>query len=389
MARSSGADDSFASLAGGVQSTTGLLSRLEADLHAIASSNPASASPPSSSSEAVDSISLAHDSASLIRAQSTKLSLLVITEPFTPSAILTVLRELVAGPVPALASAVQLSDPATFTAVARQDVAWRCYRVLHELRGLVGMVPLDGRALPTERKNGVGGGRGSLPATGIIWAACDEVMQLKQLGIAGLLVRKAEEYRDTLQDVLEELRGWSQEEEGEDEDDGAASEDGAGGVAHQLPSSPASAPQQAQEMLDDLMDSRRIPRNDPNKIRERLDSCLKRLRLTTLLYSATAKRRLRTLPPLPATTATAVTRRLDEVFPLLRKIPHRFNEVACAFYELEPRAIDQTMDACFLEAFAASEMLMKPWEGQRDGFTEWAEKFQAAIRKPAGAALHG
>ncbi|KAI1654968.1 hypothetical protein F4813DRAFT_192859 [Daldinia decipiens] len=392
MAANSIADDALEALKSVVQSTTSLISQLEALLHSIALNEASSTTttttttPPSSSSSpnpvSIDPLSLAHDSATLIKAHTTKLSLLIINEPFTPSATSKVLRELVAGPIPALASAVQVCDVDKYTLVARQDLAWRCYRVLKELKNLIGIIPLDGKILAGTQKNGAKGDRGSLAATGVIWAACDDVILLKKLGIAGLLVKKVEEYRDTLKDILEELKEYSEEVDEDDDDDGDADEAEEGGVnsvTDQMQNTHIST----QEMLDDLMNPRHIPRGDPDKIRDRLGSCLKRLRLTTLLYTAIIKRRLKLIPPIPTTTAQlSVTKRLDEVFPVLKRLPHRFGEVACAFYELDRNSIDRTMDSCFFDAFAASEMLMKSWDGQRDEFTEWADKFQVGIKKP-------
>ncbi|KAK7752231.1 hypothetical protein SLS62_005765 [Diatrype stigma] len=373
-----------------VTTTKDLITQLETFLHAVSVDKTATTTPPSPSSPAavdpatnVDALSLAHDSASLIRAHTTKLSLLIINEPFTPSAIVTVLRELVAGPIPGIASAVQVCSAEKYTKVARQDLAWRCYRVLHELKALVEVIPLDGKILRNRQKNG---GKGSLAATGVVWSACDDVILLKKLGIAGMLVKKVEEYRDTLKDVLEELKEWSEEIDEEDDDSEGGGDGDANGssndvneVADQLQNSHIST----QDMIDDLMNPQHIPRDDPDKIRERLDSCLKRLRLTTLLYSAVAKRRLKTLPSLPTTAAdSTVAQRLDEVIPILKRLPHRFGDVAYAFYNMDRVSIDREMDACFFDAFAASEMLMKPWEGQRDEFTDWAEKFQVSIKKP-------
>ncbi|KAL7622675.1 hypothetical protein AAE478_008189 [Parahypoxylon ruwenzoriense] len=382
--------DALRTLKALVQTTTGLISQLEAFLQSIALNNaseatapPLSPSSPSPRSESVDPLSLARDSATLIKAHTTKLSLLIINEPFTPSAISKVLRELVAGPIPAIASAVQICDADKHTAVARQDLAWRCYRVLKELKALVGVIPLNGKILPNSQRNGSKGDKGSIAATGVIWAACDDVILLEKLGIAGLLIKKVEEYRDTLKDILEELKEYSEEVEEDDDDDdnSGANQEHEGGV-NNITGQMQSTNISAQEMLDDLMNPRRIPRDDPDKIRERLDSCLKRLRLTALLYTAIVKRRLKAIPPLPTSAQTPVTQRLDEVFPLLKRLPHRFGEVACAFYELDHDAIDRAMDSCFFDAFAASEMLMKPWDGQRDEFTEWAEKFQVSIKRP-------
>lgn len=391
------AENTLEALTALVTTTKTLITQLETFLHAISvdknatvttTTTTTSTTPPSSPSLSdpaanVDALSLAHDSASLIKAHTTKLSLLIINEPFTPSAIGKVLRELVAGPIPGIASAVQICDAAKYTKVARQDLAGRCYRVLHELKGLVEVIPLDGNILRNEKKNGGKGGKGSIAATGVIWSACDDVILLKKLGIAGMLVKKVEEYRDTLKDVLEELKEWSEEVEEEDDDDDDDRDDngpndGVEDVTSQMQNSHIST----QDMLDDLMNPQHIPRDDPDKIRERLDSCLKRLRLTTLLYSAIVKRRLKALPPLPITADSTVTRRLDEVIPILKRLPHRFGDVAYAFYNMDRDSIDKEMDSCFFDAFAASEMLMKSWDGKRDEFTDWAEKFQVSIKKP-------
>ncbi|KAI8628406.1 hypothetical protein F5Y19DRAFT_437582 [Xylariaceae sp. FL1651] len=372
---------SLESLKALVNSTTSLITQFENLLHSIALDKAlldSYALPPTPDAAGlVDALSLAHDSASLIKAHTTKLSLLIINEPFTPSAIVKVLRELVAGPIPAIASAVQVCAADSYTAIARHDLAWRCYRVLKELRGFVDIIPLDGKILSADRKNGAKGDKGSIVATGVIWAACDDVILLKKLGIAGMLVKKAEEYRDTLQDVLEELKEWSEEDDGED-DDQDEEDELVQDAANQLQDTHIST----QQMIDDLMTSQHIPRDDPEKIRERLDSCLKRLRLTTLLYSAIIKRRLKALPSLPTDHTISVAKRLDEVFPILKRLPHRFGEVACAFYDLDVGAIDRAMDSCFFDAFAAAEMLKTPWEGTKDEFTEWADKFQISIKKP-------
>ncbi|KAI1088419.1 hypothetical protein F5B19DRAFT_496408 [Rostrohypoxylon terebratum] len=398
MAANSTNGNSLESLRILVKSVTQLISQLETflDSNAVdvnanvrnASENSDPSSPPSSQSstttDSVDPLALAHDSAALIKAHITKLSLLIINEPFTPSAITKVLRELVAGPIPSLASAVQVCDPQKYTTVARQNLSWRCHRVLRELKSFLGIIPLDGKVLPNEQRNSSNGGKGSMAATGVLWAACDDVILLKKLGIAGLLVKKVEEYRDTLKDILEELKEYSEEvgEEDDDDDDGDGEVDETGNDITDITDQVQNTHLSTQQILDDLMNPRHIPRNDPDKIRERLESCMKRLRLTTLLYTAIIKRRLKTLPPFPNATQVPVTQRLDEVFPLLKTLPHRFNEVACAFYELDRDSIDLAMDSCFFDAFAASEMLMKPWEGDRDEFTDWAEKFQVGIKKP-------
>ena len=136
-----------------------------------------------------------------------------------------------------------------------------------------------------------------------------------------------------------------------------------------------------QAILDDWMNSQQhIPRHDPDKIRERLESCLRKLRLTTILYQATAKRRFKLLGQQPPDDST-IPGRVDEVMTLLKRIPDRFSNVALAFYELDPVEIDRLMDQCFFDAFAVSELLFLRWDGQKDEFSDWALKFQVEIKK--------
>ncbi|KAM7186647.1 hypothetical protein V8F33_011708 [Rhypophila sp. PSN 637] len=378
-----------------VSSAISLLSQFEAVIepfHDRKSTNPAPAPTQElpeqqQQTSSVDPFSLAHDSTNLIRAHATKISLFIINEPFTPTAITKVLRELVAGPLPALTAAVQLCDSQTYTKVIQRDIAWHCSRVFKELRELLQKVPKDGKILVGDKKNasaGAASGKGSIAATGVLWSVCDDLMALAKRGFAGNVVLKVEQFRDTLKDTIEELKEWG-DETGDGEDDGE-DDDGEDEVK-QITEGVASTHMDAQDMLDDLMGSQDyIPRDDPDKIRERLESCLKRLRLVTLLYSAIIKRRLKPLPRLPLSTAVpdglpTVAARLDEIIPLLAKIPERFGDLAIAFYGLDPGEIDKLMDQCFFDAYAASELLMKAWDGEKDAFTEWALKFQVEIKK--------
>ncbi|OHE99639.1 hypothetical protein CORC01_04997 [Colletotrichum orchidophilum] len=351
-----------------------LMQQLEAVLQNI---NSGKDTPQQTDTSSVDAFALARNSASLIKAHSTKISVLIINEPFTPSAIVKVLRELVSGPIPGIATAGQACDADRYTTTVRKDLAWKCYTVLKELRGLIEKIPRDGKILSTAQKSGSTGapGKGSMAATGVVWSACDDLVQFSTGGIGGCFIKKVEEFRATLKDVMEELKEWGEEEPDDDEDDDDAVNDldRDSALGSMMPS--------AQEMIDDMMSNQgTIPRDDPDKIRNRLESCLKRVRLTTLLYQAIIKRRLKTLPSLPADSSD-IPKRLDESMHVLRKLPHMFDELAGAFYELSPDEIDRVMKLCFDEIVALSDLLKAPWTGEGDEFSQWVVKFQAEIKK--------
>lgn len=331
-------------------------------------------------------LDLAHDAASLIRAHSTKLSLLIINKPFTATAVSKVLRELASGPLPGLATAVELCDPEVYTMVMRLELQWRVKRVFAELAVLIREIPLDGQILSVDQKNGTGStvGKGSLASTGVVWETCDSVIALKSMGIAGLVIHKAEQYRDTLKDALEELKEWGEEEDDEDEDeDEDADENDEDAESSSEEAKENDIPNAAQDAIDTLFASQRhIPRDDPDKVRDRLDSALKRLKLITLMFQAVAKRRFKTLPTLPHPALPAelaaksnadpgIIRCLDAVMKVMKKIPDVADEMANAFYELDNKEIDRRMDECFFTGFATAELLVKNWEGEKDDFSTW------------------
>lgn len=389
--------DALEALRASISNALTLVTQLDAVVSGVAAQKQAGdanavdprASQFAASNSTIDALSLAHDSATLIKAHATKISLLIINEPFTPTAITKVLRELVTSPVPSLAAAVEACVPGRYTRGIQQDLAWQAGRVLKELKELFLQIPTDGKILSDNKKNasaGAAGGKGSIATTGVLWSACDDVMAFARRGFAGNIAHKVEQLRDTLKDVMEELKEWGDETEDDEEDsDDDQNDEDDGGVAQLtsgLEASSISATRDAQAILDDLMNSQRfIPRNDPNRIRERLDSCLRRLRLTTLLYQATVKRRIKPLPNLLTDSHSDIPARLDEVMPIFKRIPERFGSLAMAFYELDPSEIDRLMDECFFDAFAASELLVRPWEGQKDEFTDWALRFQVEIKK--------
>ncbi|PBP15610.1 conserved fungal protein [Diplocarpon rosae] len=340
----------------------------------------------------VDALSLAHNTASLIRAHATKLSLLITNEPFTASAITSILRELVSGPLPGLAAAVELCD-SRYTIAMSEELRYQARRVFAALGNLIGVIPFDGTILSDDAKNGTGTtkGKGSLAITGAVWQACDAVMELQQMSIAGLVVRKAEQYKATLKDALEELQEWGEEESDEDEGDnaGSAEED------------------KAQAAVDKIFGSQRhIPTEDSDSIRPRLEFFLKRLRLLILMYQAIIKRRFKTLPRLPQHASppgptktekvaqgqtgycresnpgesARVVNSVNKVLEVMKKLPDTVDELASAFYSLDQEGIDTAIDSCSSSGFAAIELLLRNWEGKEDEFTAWAQKFQAAIK---------
>lgn len=372
-----------------VTNVAALLTQLEATLTSLSKQTKRAASSSSSKIPAsdVDSLKVATDSASLIKAHTTKLSLLIITEPFTPSAICKVLRELVSGPVPALSAAAEACDPARYTSDFSHAMITKCHAVLQNLRTFIMKIPTDGKVLSAEEQQAStdGSGKGSMPMTGILWSSCDQIMSFCKEGVSGYYVRRVEETRLTLKDIMEELKEWGEEEEQEEDDfaDEAARADfdSAVDVNDSSANGPATEAGAAQAVLDSLMNSAStIPRDDPDGIRGRLDTCLRRLRLCTILCQAVTKRRLNTAPAFPVDDPTVV-HTLEKSIGELKRLPYHFEDATVAFYDLDAAGIDAGMDVCVREAVGIAKMLEKSWAGEKDEFTEWAGKFEAQMHK--------
>lgn len=385
-----------------VTSVAALLTQLEATLTGLTKETEAS-KVSASSSEAVlatgtgnaqvDCLKLAADSADLIRAHTTRLSLLIITEPFTPTAIGKVLRELVSGAVPSLATAAELCDGERFTYFFSQAMRIKCHSLMRELRAFVQKIPSDGKVLTEEQKNAAtdGSQKGSLAMTGVLWSICDDLKRFATGGVGPYLVKRIEETRLTLKDIVEELTEWQEEsEEQDDDDDDDEDEDGGNAAdfdsAVDINDSRANSMQahslhdNAQDLLDDLMGSAKtIPRDDPEKVRPRLAQFLRSLKLCMIMCQAVSKRRLKTLPTLPAEN-TEITASLQRVFTFLNTLPQKYEDVVLAFYDLDTATVDENLKKAGVGLIGAIEPLKTPFGGQdSDEFTTWFGKFKTEL----------
>ncbi|KOS19960.1 Uncharacterized protein ESCO_005643 [Escovopsis weberi] len=364
------------------------------DLTSATANIPEPATPATPTTPAVtDPVALARDAAALIRANVTKLSLLIINEPFSPSAIAPLLgSSALLRPLLALLAAVQSCDPEAYTLPFRQDLAHRAHRLLSELAGFLAKIPADGKALTGAQRDGgfssgsgsgSGSGsaadRGSIPATALVWSACDAVAAVADLGVAGFLAHRLSDSKDTLDDIMQELKEWSEQDPDDDNDDDDDDFDDDADSSDELDQGDA-----MQRMLDDLMAQKAIPADDPDGIRPRLAATLRKLRMVVLLYQAVIKRRIKKLPPLPwprGDTHPDIAQQLDRAVTVLGRLPDAFGDLAAAFYEMRAPAIDEAMAQCFEDAASASELLAKNWTGVADEFTQWTEKFQSELRK--------
>jgi hypothetical protein len=180
-------------------------------------------------------------SAASLKAQSTKLSLLTLTPPFTPSAVSTVLSAINSSVLPSLLTAALLvaSEEDKYTASFSAEVRLLVKATLRDLHSLISCAERRSKnrdpksQLDEQQKNTV------TEAVGRIWESCDEWVALADGGVGPFVVKKAEMWLGLIKDAVEELGDWDPEEDGVDglfgedaqQDDGVGEEMGEGSAA--------------------------------------------------------------------------------------------------------------------------------------------------------------
>lgn len=308
------------------------------------------------------------DSAKLLKAHTTKLSLLLINDPFTATAIAKVLREMGAAVLPAMMGGAQAVAQAqeqqrAFPAVVEREVRARVRRIVGAVAEEV--VEVRGRAEAVLAAEGgdkkkvgkkVDGGRDALSSTGLVWEACDALIEAKEKGVVGVVVGKVEGWRATLLDAMEELKEWGEEgEDDDDEDDLDDSEDEG-------------------DSVEDMFSGGDKLGKGNEELRAQLEASLKKTKTITVLYQALVKRRLKTYPGGDASVET-----LDKLLDILQSIPDSVDDMASAYYDLDGEAANKVFAKISADAVRASELVKQSWDGKDDEFTAWAAKFQDAI----------
>ena len=302
-------------------------------------------------------------SATLIKAHTTKLSLLMINKPFTPSAIRKIVDTMSSEALTGMASGVQLCDPPHHTQLLHDEVKQRVRRVYRELQALMQEMLVLLETMEKEDKEVVG--RDTLASTGVLWEACDAVIELGKLGLAGLVVVKAQQYRNLLEDAISELKEWvegDEEEDDEDEEDDADSFEG--------------SEDEADDIGKLLSAGGSLPKSRPD-LRETAELAQKTLRLTSTLYLAVNKRRLKGLPVL----AMPEIARLDTAMNELKIIPEEVDELVSACYDLDNDQARARIKAVIEHGKLITTHLRKSWKDQDDEFTAWSTRWEEAVDK--------
>jgi len=317
-----------------------------------------------------DPLQVFSDAARLVKAHVTKLSLLVINKPFTPTAITRVLRELASTCLPALISGVQIcqQDKAVWTALLAREAQLRTRRVFRELETLL----LEIKSVAQGAEAGSSNARDSLSATGVVWESCDALAALNTLGVAGLAVQKAEQWRDAIKDAIEELQEWVDGEDLETEgqndalfdsdDEGVAGDDN--------------------DSLNDIFNAANSMPADRPELKELVEQAVEKLKKIDILYRALIKRRLKTFKSVAGVKEggnKSSAQYLDDVLDNLKSLPDSIDDLASNFYDLDEEAARTALDDCVKKACDTATLAKLDYDGKEDEFSTWSKKWVEAV----------
>ena len=339
------------------------ISNLKTLLHRFqtALQSPTPAHPPIE--ESPNPLAVLSDASQILKAQTTKLSLLLLNKPFTPSAITFILTSLSNSCLPALMSALELCLADKYTSLMHQYIKSSLSRIMMELLTLLSSIPQNEHGVEKTL------GRDTLASTGVLWAECDKMVALGSGGVTKVAAERVEEYHGLLKDAIAELEEWDPDEDSESDTDSLPSN-------KRNTSSPRPIDASLERSVRDLSLS---------SIAALRKQTLGTLRIIRVLYPALVKRRILTFPNINS-TATAENlpssvqiRSLDELVDHTQHFTEETDEIAGALYAGDEQEVDDRSTKLVEASKTCVDGVRLSWSGNKDEFTTWVEKWMVRL----------
>jgi hypothetical protein len=319
-----------------------------------------------------DALPLLSTSATALKSQVTKLSLLTITSPFTHSAVGTVLSALNSSVLPSLVTAALLVTPADHTKAFHAEVHALTKTTLRELTSLVTEVQAVAEKANKAKEGQKKGGELSQTeknpvtvATGRVWDSCDALIDVAAKGVVGFVIRRVEEWRDLVRDAVEEIEEWDPEEDGDEFFDDLLSDDGE----------------------KDTQDEEEVDTEESSAaLHAQKKSTLRILKPIAQIYPAIVANRLKGAGDVPCSSPSGIGR-LERLMTNLQLIPEHVDEVAGALYEEDSGKCTQYLGKVKHCAMDAVDSVKPTWDtvdaadGQQkeDKFTIWSKTWMNVL----------
>ena len=311
-------------------------------------------------------LALLSDASKILKAQTTKLSLLVLNKPFSPSVISGILDDLYGGCLPGLLSAFQLSPPSQYTRLLHQHIRSSLSKTMTGLLNLVASIPSNEHGIESVRQD-------VLAHTGVLWAECDEMIQLASTGLVRLAEEKVDEWHGLLKDAIEELEEWDPETE----DMGLNTD-----FLFSATSEPNSRPIASQQRLASSPEG--LSLSPILALRNRTLTILRTIRV---LYPALQKRRVSTFPNIDQEStseslpSSSQIHGLDSLVSSTQQWTEAADEIAGSLYEGDAQQVEMRLRALCEAAKGCVLKYKQDWNGKEDRFASWADQWIARLEE--------
>ncbi|KAF8475890.1 hypothetical protein BDZ91DRAFT_710519 [Kalaharituber pfeilii] len=358
-------------------------------------------------------LSLLHDTASLARAHTTKLALLLTQHSLSATAAATIklLSTIQTSIVPPLLTSLELLHSHGHARVLLKMASVQVGQVLHGiaemLAGPLKKTLQDAQANKGENRKVVKD-TVTLPSTGKIWAACDALIGLQENGLVGVVSSKLKICQETISDATEELKKYidkctpsvngtssSSGDHASDGDDAEGEDDDFWDDEDDFPSTSLSS---------HIPKKKRARKPLPPHILMSMNASLKRLKTISIILQTIKNHRLAvpsTVPrPDPAHTVNPdkrISERLDGMATTAEEIVALVDDVVGGYYdldgedeedseekgkeaqkELKPSATEQEL---IQKAIELVELGRLTWKGQEDEITRLFDACGKSLQK--------
>lgn len=330
---------------------------------------------PQHQEQTADPLIILSNSTKSLRAQVTKLSLLAITAPFTPSAISTCLVSVNDSVMPSMVTAALLLTPGEYTKAFSTEARILVKTGLRELAVLVQEITnTAGKLDPSFPSRNDGHAKNAehrkkelekqekdvlTSQTGRIWDVCDTITTLISQGVVGHVAKRVQQWHDLVKDAISELEEWDPE----DEDDGGFDE--------------------LKDSDDDDEDENQNSENDDDEkdveaLQEQKKSLLRALKPIAQVYPAIVSNRVKK-GGLTANSPQQIAK-LELLTSNLQSIPDHVDEAAGSLYEHNLDECVKYLKLAKTTAESAIDMVVFPWgEEQEDKFTVWSRTWRKVM----------
>lgn len=265
-------------------------------------------------------------------------------------------------------SALELCPASEYTLVLHNHVKCSLSITYKELQNFLASIPQDEHGIEKVRRD-------SLASTGVLWAECAKMIELGNTGLVGFARQQVEEQHRLLKDALQEIEEWDPKEEVKGFDTG---------------SSPASSvtvegdedEYTLNKRFGDLSTVAWTP--DLNDTKKYILLLLRKIRI---LYPALIKNRISTFPNITraSTISTMPTEEMIDKFDRLIQHPKQWtdcvDEIAANLYDHDEKLVEMRLNGLSNSVEHCLEEYQTGWDGEKDAFTGWCEKWMASFRK--------